>query len=566
MLAATHLGVHLARAGDRRGASIWRSFVAFASPVLADMDKDGKLDVIQAALDGNIYVFRGNGNAVAGWPVSIHYSGSLVASPRTGGLPAAPAVADWNNDGFPDILIGSSEELGNGVAGAIYLVDGRGTAATNVVLKDWPVTVPSPVIAPLVAQGASSSPGIATIGGVRLAAVHGTGSAPWLLPFDPGAQTALSAKPANAQTFDALSSFGPLTQMPTPDTFAPLFTNPSLGDVDQDGTPDIVTAGASLDLATDLEAGAAARGKVGRHMLAAWSGKKGTMLPGSPMPLDDYGFASSQAIADLNGDDFPEIITAAGGYFLHAFDGCGREPTGWPKRTGQTIVGTPAVGDLDGDHKLEVVAATRDGWIYVWHTDGNDDGIIEWESSAHDARNTANLDTPLTQGTAGRKAATPLTVQTCAPSGGTTMDGGSDAGKVGGDAGGGSNADGGEDASGRDTGPTSTNTGGGGTGGSGVNAGGAGPANGGGLALGGTGTTAGGAPDTAGTGGLSSDADAAAVGGGQPHDVGGCGCRLESRAIDPRSGSLAAVLAILIARRRRDRRRTETLRRCQNAD
>jgi hypothetical protein len=31
---------------------------AFAAPVLEDMDKDGKLDIIQAAFDGKIYVFR----------------------------------------------------------------------------------------------------------------------------------------------------------------------------------------------------------------------------------------------------------------------------------------------------------------------------------------------------------------------------------------------------------------------------------------------------------------------------------------------------------------------------
>jgi hypothetical protein len=36
---------------------------AFASPVLADMDKDGKLDIIQAAFDGNVYVFDAQGNA-----------------------------------------------------------------------------------------------------------------------------------------------------------------------------------------------------------------------------------------------------------------------------------------------------------------------------------------------------------------------------------------------------------------------------------------------------------------------------------------------------------------------
>ena len=92
------------------------------------------------------------------------------------------------------------------------------------------------------------------------------------------------------------------------------------------------------------------------------------------MVLEDFTFFNSQAIADLNGDDYPEVLTGSGGYFLHAFDGCGREPRGFPKFTGQWITPTPAVGDLDGDGTLEVAVGTRDGWLYVWHTEAKPTG------------------------------------------------------------------------------------------------------------------------------------------------------------------------------------------------
>ena len=144
----------------------------------------------------------------------------------------------------------------------------------------------------------------------------------------------------------------------------PLFAQPSLGDIDQDGVPDIVASGGSLDARDRLQSRAAAR-RPGEHLLAMWSGKTGAMLPGSPIVLEDFTFFNSQAIADLDGDDYPEVITGSGGYFLHAFDGCGREPEGWPKFTGQWIIPTAAVGDLDGDDKLEVVVGTRDGWLYA---------------------------------------------------------------------------------------------------------------------------------------------------------------------------------------------------------
>ncbi|MEO7591423.1 MAG: VCBS repeat-containing protein, partial [Byssovorax sp.] len=150
----------------------------------------------------------------------------------------------------------------------------------------------------------------------------------------------------------------------------------------------------------------------GDNLLAMWSGKTGSMMPGSPMVLEDFTFFNSQAIADLNGDDYPEVITGSGGYFVHAFDACGREPVGFPKFTGGWIIPTAAVGDLDGDDKLEMVTGTRDGWLYAWHTEGKSDGVIEWESFHHDNRNTGNLEEKLDQGTK-KKAARPLTAEMC---------------------------------------------------------------------------------------------------------------------------------------------------------
>ena len=192
----------------------------------------------------------------------------------------------------------------------------------------------------------------------------------------------------------------------------PLFAQPSLGDIDQDGVPDVVASGGSLTLAVALQASVSDTAQ-GDHLLAMWSGKTGRMLPASPIVLEDFTFFNSQAIADLNGDDYPEVITGSGGYFLHAFDGCGREPKGWPKFTGQWIIPTPAVGDIDGDGKLEVVVGTRNGWLYAWHTEGTTDSIIEWESYHHDNRNTGNYDVKLAQGGDGAK--TPLTEAMCAP-------------------------------------------------------------------------------------------------------------------------------------------------------
>jgi MYXO-CTERM domain-containing protein len=402
---------------------------AFAAPVLADLDGDGKLDIILAAFDGKVYAWHGDGTDVDGWPVTIHYTGTLTGEPDRNRILTTPAVADFNGDGIPDLLVGSNEKLGSGGGvGAAYLIDGRGTKAPTTVFPNWPITMTSFNLFPLVAEGVTNSGVIASFNGKPHAIMHGNASLPFILPFDPGAQASLTGAPPNAQPqredpdhpgkiikgVDISSKFGPLTQAATPNTMLPLFAQPSVGDIDQDGVPDVVATGGSLNLAINLQGGGS--NLRGDNLMAIWSGKTGAMLPAAPMVLEDFTFFNSQAIVDLDGDDYPEVITGTGGYFVHAFDGCGREPKGFPKFTGQWVISTAVVGDLDGDHKLELALATRDGWLYAWHTEGKDDGIIEWESFHHDNLNTGNLDTPLEQGDKKRKAAKPLTVETCAVS------------------------------------------------------------------------------------------------------------------------------------------------------
>ena len=73
------------------------------------------------------------------------------------------------------------------------------------------------------------------------------------------------------------------------------------------------------------------------------------------------------AIADIDGDGKNEILSGSGVYLVTAFRADGSQPTGWPKNTGGWVVATPAVGDLEGDGNLDVVALTREGWLWAWH-------------------------------------------------------------------------------------------------------------------------------------------------------------------------------------------------------
>jgi hypothetical protein len=404
---------------------------AFAAPVVADMDKDGKLDIIQAAFDGKIYVFHADGSFVDGFPVDVGFDFPFGGDAPPNRVFTTPAVADFNGDGFPDLVVGSNQRVGEGGnSGAAFLVDGRGTNAPSLYLPHWPITMTSLNLFPLVAEGITNSPVAGTIDGTLVAVVHGNASSPLLLPADPGEQTKLNSYPPNIkpqrtdQTFNGLdpsSQFGPLSKTPQPNTMLPLFSQPALGDMDQDGVKDVIASGGSLDLAISIQS--PTDNVRGGNLLAMWSAKTGHMLPASPMTLEDFTFFNSSAIADLSNDGYPEAIIGSGGYYLHAYDGCGREPEGWPKFTGQWIIPTPAIGDVDGDGNLEVAVGTRSGWLYLWHTAAPTTNVIEWESYHHDNHNTGNIDLALDQG-GPTTVTTPLTEETCAEPVTPTDDGG----------------------------------------------------------------------------------------------------------------------------------------------
>ena len=401
---------------------------AAASPVLVDMDKDGKLEIVQAAFDGNVYIFHADGTPLDGWPVHLH----APSAKKQNRIMSTPAVGDVNGDGIPDIASGSNEEIGCGKAtdncgaGPAFVVDGRGTKAANGgYFPNWPLTLVSLHLFPVVGEGIDSSPALGDFNGDgKLDVVlQGNGAPPAVFPADPGAQQAFQDPPNRlpvvtqdngkvTQGFDPTSVFGENSVAFRPDTMFPLFSSPALGDLDQDGVVDLVMSGGSLSLAGNLSGGSSA--KPFQHLLAMWSGKTGHMMPGSPVVIEDYTFLTNMAIADINGDDYPEVIVGTGGYFLRAVDACGREVAGWPKFTNGWLISSPSVGDLNGDRKLDVVVASREGYIFAWKTTGTDTGVVQWESFHHDNANTGSADTKLSQGVL-KRAAKPIDCSTPPP-------------------------------------------------------------------------------------------------------------------------------------------------------
>jgi hypothetical protein len=123
------------------------------------------------------------------------------------------------------------------------------------------------------------------------------------------------------------------------------------------------------------------------HLLGGWDARSGDWLSAYPRPLEGWTIVSGPAVADVDGDGSAEALAGSSGYRLHAIGESGREPEGWPKQTGGWLLAAPAVGDVDGDRRLEVVAVTREGWMFVWNTPAPKSSLREWPVFRHDRRN-----------------------------------------------------------------------------------------------------------------------------------------------------------------------------------
>ncbi|MCG3172883.1 MAG: hypothetical protein GMKNLPBB_01054 [Myxococcota bacterium] len=372
----------------------WLDNAIFGGVVLYDLNGDNTLEIIVAAGDQQVHAYTFDGKPLPGFPVlawSDKKQGSSDAERSR--IIGTPAIGLLDGDNIPDIVIGTTEVYDN-VFARLYIIHGDGSKHPGGALHAGsPVSLTGAAVdvLPYVGRGIPTSPIIGDVTGndgkpeIQAMTIAG----PVLLFTGTGEQ--IIGMNSGTEKFgkNATSKQGPSLSF---------INNTSMGDMDNDGRPEIMTGTVSLSLGSATSG--AKRAEID-HQVSAWKvasrgGQlEGGFLPGFPRKVEDYQFFQNYVVADISGDGLAEIISGTGGYVAHAVDKDGNQPANWPKFNGGWLISTPAVGDMNGDGYLEAATMTREGWLFIYKTKGPADGKIEWDSYHHDARNTGNHLTPL---------------------------------------------------------------------------------------------------------------------------------------------------------------------------
>jgi hypothetical protein len=292
--------VILTRGGEQYGWPQTAGSRIESSPVLGDADGDGWLEVVVGSESDSVYVFNHDGSRLANWPKGTKND-----------VRSSPAIGDIDADGTLDVVCASTDSC-------VYVWNGF----TGALIEGWPV----------------KTGGVIPLAGPALADLNADDSLEVIISGYDNYVYALKSHGAN------------LTGWPQ-FTGRRVYERVAVGDIDGDGQFEVVAV-APCDT------------------IYAWN-TNGSRCAGWPVYLPCLLGNSAPSLGNLDADAALEIVFGSDVDSVYAYNGDGSRLSGWPKYVGGNVKGSALIVDIDADNAYEVVAVTDQGKMYAFNGNGS---------------------------------------------------------------------------------------------------------------------------------------------------------------------------------------------------
>jgi subtilisin family serine protease len=383
-----------------------------AGTVVADINGDGKNEVVAGSNDFKIYAWDDQGNVLNGFPYTtgnqilsspalgdvdgnndqeivvtgrdkhlyiINHDGTVLTNLDVGEeLWGTPSIYDLDSDGDLEIIFGT-------VDGKLFIVNWDGTNWGNFPL-DFGITHR---ILGGIAVGDMNSDQISdfffgTFNGDVYAINSNDGNIHNNFPINVGGR--VSGTPIIAD----LDGSGPMSQQLLITSIAENLViinsdgsiagnfifegaikgSPAVADLDVDGDYEIIV-GTSLNRIYALH-------------------HDGSLLSGFPF-LTSNDIESSPVVSDINNSSIPEIIATSLDGKLFAIDNTGNIVSNFPIEIGGQLKSTPTVFDLDGDGDLEIILGSN-GAMNIYDLPSQGTNLNFWYTHQGNYQRTSNVE------------------------------------------------------------------------------------------------------------------------------------------------------------------------------